>query len=181
MRGRRKLLSLQIKMAENNNKTEEHGSKARPFDIILATGFGAGYWPWGPGTAGAVVATIIWCIYNHIINDYNITLGLTFFLALAFTLLSIKPIDRLERHWGEDPKKVVVDEMVGVWITLLAVPASGEWYYILLALVLFRIMDITKPLGCRWLDKNIHGGWGVMLDDILAGIYGAIVLYLIRI
>ncbi|MCQ2220727.1 MAG: hypothetical protein MJZ12_05000, partial [Prevotella sp.] len=63
-------------MIENNNKTEEYGSKARLFDIILATGFGAGFWPWGPGTAGAVVATIIWCIYNHIINDYNITLGL---------------------------------------------------------------------------------------------------------
>lgn len=167
-------------MTENNNKTEEYDSKERLSDIILATGFGAGYWPWGPGTAGAVVATIMWCIYNHIINDYNITLCLTIFLIVAFTLLSIKPIDRLERHWGEDPKKVVVDEMVGVWITLLAVPASCEWYYILLALLLFRIMDITKPLGCRWLDRNIHGGWGVMLDDILAGVYGGILLKIIH-
>lgn len=154
--------------------------KPRLLDIIIGTGFGAGYWPWGPGTAGAAVATVIWCLYAYATDHYDQVLIATAMLAYIFTIISIKPINRLEKHWGEDPSKVVVDEMVGVWITLLAVPDTKEWYYVLAAFVLFRLMDITKPLGCRWLDKNIHGGWGVMLDDILAGAYGAMILYFIR-
>lgn len=150
--------------------------KEKLADVIIATGFGSGYWPWGPGTAGSALATIIWCVYAYNIENYNITLLITLCLAIIFTLLSIRPINRLEHFWGEDPRKVVVDEMVGVWITLLAVPETKEWYYVLAAFLLFRIFDIIKPLGCRWLDKNIHGGWGVMLDDILAGVYGGIVL-----
>lgn len=101
-------------------------------------------------------------------------------LAVVSTLVSIAPINRLEKHWGADPSRVVVDEMAGVWVTLLAVPATMEWQYVLGAFLLFRIMDIVKPLGCRWLDKNLHGGWGVMLDDILAGVYGAVALWGIR-
>lgn len=151
--------------------------KTNIYDIIIGTGFGAGFWPWGPGTAGAAVATLIWCCYAYLMPSYATTLMVTAALVVVFTLLSIRPINRLEQSWGEDPSRVVVDEMVGVWITLLAVPSTKEWYYILAAFLLFRIMDILKPLGCRWLDKNIHGGWGVMLDDILAGIYGAIVLF----
>lgn len=149
------------------------------YDVIIGTGFGAGFWPWGPGTAGAALATLIWCCYAYAVPSYSVVLVITAVLAVVFTLLSIQPINRLERSWGEDPSKVVVDEMVGVWITLLAVPASREWYYAVAAFLLFRVMDILKPLGCRWLDRNVHGGWGVMLDDILAGVYGGIVLYVI--
>lgn len=153
-------------------------SKPALIDIMIGTGFGSGFWPWGPGTAGAALATIIWCCYAYLFNlSYSTIVIITFALTVLFTLISIRPINRLEKYWGEDPSRVVVDEMVGVWITLLAVPASKEWYYVLAAFILFRIMDITKPLGCRWLDNNIHGGWGVMLDDILAGAYGAIVLF----
>lgn len=161
---------------QNNATTED---KPRLYDIIVGTGFGAGYWPWGPGTAGAAVATVMWWLLNLAISSYDEVILATAMLCFIFTVVSIAPINRLEKHWGEDPSKVVVDEMVGVWITLLAVPESREWYYILAAFVLFRFMDITKPLGCRWLDRNIHGGWGVMLDDILAGAYGAVALYLI--
>lgn len=107
---------------------------------------------------------------------YTHVLLVTAILAVVSTLISIRPINRLEKCWGEDPSRVVVDEMAGVWITLLAVPASREWYYILAAFLLFRAMDIIKPLGCKWLDRNLHGGWGVMLDDILAGLYGAVIL-----
>ena len=105
---------------------------------------------------------------------------ITLLLAIVGTLISIRPIDRLEIYWGEDPNKVVVDEMVGVWITLLAVPSTKEWYYVISAFLLFRFMDIVKPLGCRAIDKKIHGGWGVMLDDVLAGIYGGIVLFAVE-
>lgn len=156
------------------------------YDVVIATGFGSGFWPWGPGTAGAVLATLMWCVYSAMFNmegiwgvgsAYTLTQITTLLLVVVFTLLSIAPINRLEKVWGEDPSKVVVDEMVGVWITLVAVPAHYEWWHVLCALLLFRFFDILKPLGVRWIDDNVKGGWGVMLDDILAGIYGAIVLW----
>lgn len=153
--------------------------KPRLFDVILCTGLGAGFFPWGPGTAGAAVATLIWCVVVCLVPSYDIVLLVTALLAVISTLISIRPINRLEKYWGEDASRIVVDEMAGVWITLLAVPESQQWYYIVAAFALFRLYDIIKPLGCRWLDNNIHGGWGVMLDDILAGVYGAITLYII--
>ena len=162
---------------KNTTATTKERHSPNIADVMIGTGFGAGFWPWGPGTAGAAFATLIWCVYAYLIKDYATVWCVTLVLAVVTTLISIKPIDRLERFWGEDPSKVVVDEMAGVWITLLAVPESGEWYYVLGAFLLFRIMDITKPLGCRAIDRKLHGGWGVMLDDILAGIYGAIVLW----
>ena len=168
-----------LKQATDKIDITDRQDKPRLDDVIIGTGFGAGFWPWGPGTAGAAVATLIWCCYAYLLPDYDTTLTVTLCLAVLFTVCSIAPIDRLEKYWGADPSKVVVDEMVGVWITLLAVPQSREWYYVVAAFLLFRVMDILKPLGCRWLDNNIHGGWGVMLDDILAGIYGAIILWLI--
>ena len=169
-------------MSDTNNRPNV-------LDIVIGTGLGAGFWPWGPGTAGAAVATLIWCLYSGAfawlgipaaLPSYQWTVAVTAVLAIVSTLVSIAPINRLEKHWGEDPPRVVVDEMAGVWVTLLAVPATMEWQYVLGAFLLFRIMDITKPLGCRWLDRNVHGGWGVMLDDLLAGVYGAVVLWGIR-
>ena len=106
---------------------------------------------------------------------------ITMVLTVISTLIAIPAIDKAESEWGPDPKQVVVDEMVGTWMALFAVPVTREWYWALAALLLFRVFDIWKPLGCRWIDQNIHGGWGVMLDDILAGIYAAAVLTVITI
>ena len=80
----------------------------------------------------------------------------------------------MEAYWGKDPSKVVVDEMVGVWIPLLAV-RDGNVYYVLAALILFRFFDILKPFGIRKMEA-IGGGWGIMLDDLLAGIYSLFIL-----
>lgn len=80
--------------------------------------------------------------------------------------------------WGEDPSRVVVDEMVGVWIPLLAAPAGNLWYA-LAAFALFRLFDIFKPLGIRKMEY-LKGGVGVMMDDILAGIYSLILLIVAR-
>lgn len=164
--------------------------KHSTLDVIIVTGFGSGYWPWGSGTAGAVLASAIWCCYafplqycgipsNINLSPYLTIEFITAVLAIVFTIISIKPISKIEKSWGEDPSKVVVDEMVGVWITLLAVPQSFEWWHCLLGLFLFRVFDIVKPLGIRWIDNNVKGGWGVMLDDILAGIYSAVFLFVI--
>lgn len=148
------------------------------WDIALATGFYSGYSPFAPGTMGALVATLIWLI-GYFFLDYVCLLVVTSIAITVFTLLSIPSINRLEKIWGEDPSRVVVDEMVGVWISLLAVPVDGHRGYIVGAFVLFRLFDIVKPLGVRRMEQ-IGGGWGVMLDDILAGVYGAIVLFLIN-
>ena len=163
----------------SSHKNEATG-KPSLCDVLVCTGFGAGFSPIAPGTAGAAAATAIWCIYTFLLPEYYLSTTITVILIAAGTLLSIAPINRMERFWGEDASRIVIDEMVGVWITLLVVPPMRQWYYIAAAFLLFRIYDILKPWGCRWLDKNVHGGWGVMLDDILAGIYGALTLFAAR-
>lgn len=145
--------------------------------IIIGTGFGSGFWPWGPGTAGALLATLIWFACSVFFCNPELML-LTLCLVLAFQALGIWSANRLEPYWGEDPSKVVVDEMVGVWIALLAVP-SGHLYYGIAAFVLFRFFDIVKPFGVRHMEK-MGGGVGVMMDDVLAGIYSFLVIYIFR-
>jgi len=147
--------------------------------VIIGSGFGAGFWPWGPGTAGAVLATLIWIALSFCFTPSILAL-VTLVLILVFTGLGTWATDRLTPFWGEDPSRVVVDEMVGVWIPLLV--AGGDtpqrYWLALGALVLFRFFDIVKPLGIRSLDRRKGAIW-VMLDDVLAGIYSLIVLYLI--
>lgn len=146
------------------------------WDEFIATGFYSGYSKFAPGTMGALVATLLW-ILPYTLCEYWTLQVFTVFAILFFTFVSIPSINKLEKDWGEDPSKVVVDEMVGVWISLLAVPSQGHWLYIVAAFVLFRLFDIFKPLGVRSMER-FKGGWGVMLDDILAGVYGAIVVYI---
>lgn len=142
--------------------------------VFIGTGFGAGFWPWGPGTAGAVVATAMWiCLHIWLQGCWLVAVIAT--LIVLFTILGTWATAKLEPYWGEDPQRVVVDEMVGVWIPLLL--ASG-WQSALAALVLFRFFDIVKPLGIRALDRR-HGAFWVMADDLLAGVYSALVLGII--
>jgi phosphatidylglycerophosphatase A len=146
------------------------------FHKIIATGLGSGYCPVAPGTAGAALATIIWWILSVFLSPC-LLLGTTALLIIVFTALGAWSSKVVEAVWGKDPSRVVVDEMVGVWIPLLAVGNENSYYlyYMLLAFGLFRLLDIFKPLGIRKLEK-IPGGWGIMLDDIAAGIYSLIIL-----
>ena len=139
--------------------------------VIIGTGFGAGFWPWGPGTAGAVLATAIWFAMSAVMGQTALIVA-TAVLIVVFTILGIWATARLEPFWGEDPSRIVADEMVGVWIPLLL---ASEWKTALAALLLFRFFDILKPLGIRKLDERPGAFW-VMGDDIAAGIYSAIVL-----
>ncbi len=147
------------------------------FDIFLTTGFYSGFSPVAPGTMGAAVATLMWwgasCVLEHEPLQF-----VTLVAVVLFTLVSVPSIKRVEKVWGEDPSRVVVDEMVGVWTALLAVPEGGSWLYMLGAFVLFRLFDIWKPLGVRRME-TVGGGWGVMLDDLLAGVYAYAVLMII--
>lgn len=140
------------------------------FYKTIATGFGSGYVPIAPGTAGAVVGCVVLWLYIYFIgiaNYWYFQLG--FLLAtIITTILGAKATREVEKEWGEDPSKVVIDEIIGVWISLLFLPLT--WQNILLGFILFRFFDITKPFGIRKLEA-IENGWGVMLDDVLAGVY----------
>lgn len=142
--------------------------KIPPIPVIIATGFGSGFCPLAPGTAGALLATAIWMGYASFLPS-STSLWLTVALTLLFTWLGIWATNKVIPFWGDDPRRVVVDEMVGVWIPLIAAPAGNIWYA-LGAFALFRFFDIAKPLGIRRMEQ-LPGGIGVMADDILAGIY----------
>lgn len=144
----------------------------------IATGFGMGFSPIAPGTVGALLATILWWGGYLLIGGGVLLFALTVAVTLLFTLLGVASTTYVQKEWGKDPSRVVVDEMVGVWIPLLAVSWSNTpyyWMYMLLALLLFRLFDIFKPCGIRHLE-SIEGAWGVMLDDILAGVYSLIII-----
>lgn len=146
---------------------------------LIATGFGSGYCPIAPGTAGALLATLIWWRYSAFFTDYIVTLVFTAFLVILFTILGIWSSGISEKYWGPDPSRVVIDEMVGTWIALLAVPETEYFGYMIAAFLLFRLFDIFKPLGIRKME-NLPGGYGIMADDILSGIYGMIVIFIFR-
>ncbi|MBQ9216384.1 MAG: phosphatidylglycerophosphatase A [Prevotella sp.] len=145
---------------------------------IIGTGFGAGFWPWGPGTMGAIAATLIWFTLGYVLTTNMLTI-VTLSLIVLMTLLGTWATKRLQPYWGDDPSNVVIDEMVGVWIPLLLAsdPQMKVWWA-LTALLLFRLFDILKPLGIKSLDNRKGAIW-VMLDDILAGLYAAIILGII--
>lgn len=139
----------------------------------LATFFGAGYAPIAPGTVGALFAAIavyIWQVVDSNLEVYGWPLLI---VTIITTLIGVYVTDQLESEWGKDPSKVVIDEAIGIWIAILFVPVN--LYYLIAGFVLFRIFDIWKPLGIRKLER-IKGGWGVMLDDVLAGVYANLVL-----
>lgn len=144
---------------------------------FFATGFGSGYWPWGPGTAGALVGTLMWMGCGCVVTEWTL-FWITLTAIIIATAVGSWTTDQLEPVWGEDPSRVVIDEMIGVWIPLLASPI-GSWKYALISFVLFRFFDILKPLGIRSLDRR-HGGFWVMADDILAGIYSLAIILILR-
>ena len=131
-------------------------------EFFLATGFGSGLSPFAPGTAGSIVGLII---FLPILNmPFFFQLGFviaSFFLgvwitARAATQIAIK-----------DPPEIVFDEFVGIWVALLGIT---NLFLVIPAFVLFRILDIFKPWPISYFDRNLEGGWGIMLDDLAAGV-----------
>ena len=154
---------------------------ARPpfLPMLIGSGFGSGFWSWGPGTAGSVLATLLWVVLGLLLPAEGSWLSIvTWMLAIGFTPIGTWATARLRPYWGDDPSRVVIDEMVGVWIPL-AVLHPGEYAWAVTALVLFRFFDIVKPLGIKALDRR-KGAFWVMGDDILGGIYALIVLVAAR-
>jgi len=139
----------------------------------IVTVLGLGYAPIAPGTFGAMGGVILVGVYHHF--NWPLTILALSIYILVFAIIGIWSTDKVVPLWGDDPSKVVVDELVGYLITLLFVPLT--WTNIWIAFVLFRFFDILKPLGIRTIDQKVKGGLGVMLDDVLAGIYACVVLH----
>lgn len=141
----------------------------------IATVMGLGYAPIAPGTFGTLGAVFFY-YFLTLIYPASIPVTLLGVLSLLFLGVGIWSTDKVIPLWGDDPSRVVMDEFVGYLITMLFVPIA--WKYILLGFVLFRFFDILKPLGIRYLDKNVKAGLGVMIDDVLAGVYACLTLHL---
>jgi phosphatidylglycerophosphatase A len=146
------------------------------FSKVIATSLGAGYSPFAPGTCGALVGLFFYWLCFHLdsLGIFDFSQIHLIAAIIVFSGLGILATNQLEPEWGHDPQKIVMDETVGQWITLLFVPFEVK--YMLLALVLFRFFDILKPLGIKKLEA-LPGGYGVMGDDILAGIYACLVMH----
>ena len=168
-------------MSSNNN---HQLGEAPWFHVIVSTGFGTGFFPWGPGTFGGFIALLIWIALYYLLSPLALCVA-TVALVLGSLFIGVWTDNVMERYWGEDPRTVIIDEYFGTWMaTLPALFVDGPAYVSIslaaLGFVLFRIIDITKPLGCRWVDRHIHGGWGCMLDDALAGFYAICLTLIIR-
>jgi phosphatidylglycerophosphatase A len=140
---------------------------------IIATVFGIGYISKGGGT----VAAIAFCVLFYFGVEYHLVsqTGLVLF-TLATFIIGVHVSNKLEAGWGKDSKKIVIDEVLGMAVSLLFLPIN--YVVILMGLVLFRIFDIWKPLWIRRTEK-LKGGWGVMVDDLVAGVYSNIFLQII--
>jgi len=139
---------------------------------FLAFGFGAGTSPIAPGTCGTLIAVPLYLLLNHFsVFIYSIIL-------LAVIIIGIGLCDVTERAVGiRDHSGIVWDEIAGFLLTMLAAPQGIKW--IIIGFILFRIFDIWKPQPIRWLDQHIHGGLGIMVDDLLAAVYAWIILHIL--
>ncbi len=140
--------------------------------MFIATGFYSGYLPKAPGTWGSLVGLLLFFLLH--------TLNLQIYLAVvaAIFVLGTFAAGEAEKIMDrKDPGLVVIDEIVGILITMIAIPATP--LAMALGFILFRIFDIWKPFPIRLIDQRFHGGLGIMLDDIVAGIFSLVILQIL--
>ena len=142
--------------------------------LLLATWFGCGYFPVGPGTAGSLAAVAIAaCLYILLGTGRLVLLFLTVVLLIPAVWASTQSARLLRK---KDPGVVVIDEVLGQWVTLLGASVFS-WKSLLAGFVLFRIFDIWKPWPVRKLER-LPEGTGIVADDLAAGLFGALILYI---
>jgi len=146
---------------------------------FLFTAFYSGYSPIAPGTMGTLVAMTIYIIENIIFHNIDpIKLNIFNFIFLLIIIYpSIKLADSAEKFFKtKDPQQVVIDEVLGYWTGVLFIPFSFS--YAVIAFILFRLFDITKPFPARYFE-SLSGGLGIIMDDIIAGIYTLACMHII--
>jgi phosphatidylglycerophosphatase A len=140
------------------------------FYHLIATAMGSGYAPLAPGTAGSLLAVFL--IYYFFPPTWILVISI---LLLFF--LGVYTSGKLEKIHGEDPSLVVIDEVVGMALSLLFLPRN--WLLFLSAFLLFRLFDIVKPAPIN-ASQKLRAGWGIMIDDVLAGISALIAVHILR-
>ena len=139
--------------------------------LAFLTLFYSGLSPKAPGTVGSFVSLILGMLALEVLNISNM-----FMFAILITIIAVKQIDIYEKEVGvHDGKEIVIDEFAGMWFALsIAGVGAGMWIMGLIAFVYFRIFDIWKPSLIGKIDRDIKGGWGVMGDDLLAGVFAGL-------
>ena len=136
---------------------------------LLAFGFGSGAAPKAPGTWGTLAAVLIYWPLSQLSPEHYLL------MLLVTSVMGIYICGQTARDLGvHDHGNIVWDEFVGFWITMFAAPVG--WVWVVVGFVLFRFFDIIKPWPISWIDKNITSGFGIMLDDVIAGVMAAGVL-----
>ena len=139
--------------------------------FAIATVFKAGYVPIAPGTIGSVVGLLVfWLIKDSALFTVQmLVIGALFFVGVWASMIVEQDLER------QDPGIVVIDEVVGMLISLMLLPATTT--VIFLAFFLFRLFDIVKPYPARWCEQ-LSGGWGIMMDDVVAGLYANVLIHI---
>ena len=141
--------------------------------VFVAMGFGSGLSPKAPGTAGTLLTVPL--VYFLQQQPLFVYIAVTLFVLLTGSWICGYAADKLKVH---DHSGIVYDEVAGFLITMFMVPAG--WELMLAGFILFRFFDSVKPWPISWLDKNVHGGIGIMLDDVLAGVISLFCLFLLQ-
>ena len=142
------------------------------WDVLWSTFGGVGFLKPAPGTWGSLAACVVWWF---LLGPLSLTIQLG--SIVVYGILSWWAADRIcRRHGIKDASQIVSDEVLGMWLALLLLP--DIWWLVVLAFLLFRLLDIAKPGPIGWLDKRLPGGAGVMADDVLAGLLAGGVLYI---
>jgi phosphatidylglycerophosphatase A len=141
--------------------------------ILIATGCYVGYSPLVPGTTGTLAAIPIYFLLSRLPPLYYLA------IVLGSIYVAIWASDRAEVIFqSRDCRHIVIDEVVGFLVTMFIVPPT--WRNILLGFFIFRALDIIKPFPIRALEERVRGGYGVVLDDIIAGIYANLIIHVLR-
>jgi len=146
---------------------------------LISTGCGIGYFPLAPGTMGALAALIIYWIAPQPGNAsfFLIIIALMLVGIYSASITERELIARLGAERGTDPKIVIIDEIIGMLVALIAIPKTTK--FLILAFILFRIFDIVKPFPARRIEK-LPAGWGIVFDDVIAGIYANLLIQIGR-
>jgi phosphatidylglycerophosphatase A len=134
---------------------------------LFASGLFTGYAPIASGTLGSLLAVGLYCIPGF---EEPITFAI---IILATLAIGTKTADLMEKRYGHDPAELTIDEIAGMWISLFLLPK--KIYVVAATFIIFRILDIIKPFPARRFD-NMSGGFGIMMDDVVVGIYANIVI-----
>jgi phosphatidylglycerophosphatase A len=158
-------------MAPSPNRSRQQLSELPIVTRFIATGFFSGYSPFAPGTAGSAVALVFFLIPAFGRPEVLLTATLAIFFLGAYAA------DAAEKVLGKDPSPVTIDEVAGMWLSLWFLPQTV--FFIIAAFFLFRFFDIIKPFPASYFD-NKAGGWNIMLDDVMAGLYTNLLLQAIH-